>query len=121
MSFLPLMLVSTCRSRFSSVRIVQDAGPGDHSISNAPSASTLVNSWTDRFSVTMWPLPLMPLRWQPPRQRAANVSNFAAAKGRIGMVLIGINLFGNEMRLQDVLDSGIFPIWDGLSAPTSDL
>src|ERR1043166_8266467 len=58
-------------------------------MSKAPSASTLVNSWTGRSSVTMWPLPRMPDQWQPPRQRAANVSSFKAANGRIMIVLIG--------------------------------
>src|ERR1044071_4939323 len=58
-------------------------------MSKAPSASTLVNSWTGLSSVTMWPLPLMPDQWQPPRQRAANVSSFKAANGRMMIVLIG--------------------------------
>jgi hypothetical protein len=55
----------------------------------------------------MWPLPLMPDQWQPPRQRAAKVSSFAAANGRIGMVFIRIESLLNEMQLQAGLDSEI--------------
>src|SRR2546423_946145 len=83
--------------------MVQLGGPGTHSISNAPSASTLVNSCTGRFSVTRWPLPRMPVRWQPPRVRAAKVKSFAARNGRIVIVLIQI--VSLEVRRGDV------PVW----------
>jgi hypothetical protein len=49
----------------------------------------------------------MPGMWQPPRQRAAKVSSFAAAKGRIMMVFIGIESLLNEMQFPADLDSEI--------------
>src|SRR4051812_24963304 len=45
----------------------------------------------------MCPFPRMPVRWQPPRQRAAKVKSFAARNGRIVIVLI-IQIVSLEVR-----------------------
>src|ERR1044072_962149 len=101
-------------SRFSSVVILRPAGPLDQAMVKAPSASTLANSEPARVAVVTLPLPLMPVTWQPPSARAAKVNSFAAAKGRIVMVFIGILSLLNEMRSQAGLDSKNWGIYRGL-------